>query len=144
MIFGDETELLGRLLYMGAFGLLLLGLYAVATRRHFIRVLLGLSLVEGGVNLFLIAVGYVPGAQAPILVGAHSGVPMVDPIPQALILTSIVIGVGVSALGLALAVRAHDRYGTLDLRELARRIAAEEPKPDSPAGVPARSQGGGA
>ena len=48
---------------------------------------------------------------------------MVDPLPQALVLTSIVIDVGVLALALALAIRVHEAFGTLDTREVQRLIA---------------------
>ena len=115
-------------------GLVLLGIYAVASRRHLLRILLGLGLLEGGVNLFLVAVGYRADAVAPIVTaGQMPGVTMVDPIPQALILTSIVIGVGVLALGLALVVRVHDAHRTLDVRELSRLISAATELPADPA-----------
>jgi hypothetical protein len=62
---------------------------------------------------------------------------MVDPVPQALVLTAIVIGVGVQALAVGLLFRVHRAYGTLDLRELCRRMeldiaqAAGVPSPGS-------------
>jgi multicomponent Na+:H+ antiporter subunit C len=117
-----ETALLGNLFYIGALGLALLGIFAVVAMRHLVRVILGLALLDSGVNLFLVATGYRPGAVAPILMGQAAGTPMVDPIPQALILTAIVIGVGVQAVALALAVQVHRAYGTLDLRELGRHV----------------------
>jgi multicomponent Na+:H+ antiporter subunit C len=42
----------------------------------------------------------------------------VDPLPQALVLTSIVIGLGVLALMVALSMRIHERYGTFDIRKI--------------------------
>ena len=66
---------------------------------------------------------------------------MVDPLPQALILTAIVIGVGVLALGLALAIQVQRAYGTLDSRELAERLGkgAGRPAASSPTvSTPAR------
>ncbi|MCB1877107.1 MAG: cation:proton antiporter subunit C [Chromatiales bacterium] len=118
-----ELEWLGWTFYAGSAGLVLLGCYALFAARHALRLLLGLFLLESGVNLFLVAVGFRPDAAAPILVGEQAG-SMVDPLPQALILTAIVIGVGVLALGLALAVRVAKEEGTLDLAELGRRLAA--------------------
>jgi multisubunit Na+/H+ antiporter MnhC subunit len=120
----EELHILGRVFYAGALGLLLLGLYAVAARRDLIRVLLGVALLQAGANLLLVAVGFRPDAAAPILVDGVAG-SMVDPIPQALILTTIVIGVGVLALGLALAVRLHETTGTLDAGRALRVIEAE-------------------
>lgn len=130
----EQLALLGKVFYAGALGLVLLGLYAVAARRDLVRVLLGVSLLQAGANLLLVAVGFRPGAEAPIVVGSALA-PMVDPIPQALILTTIVIGVGVLALGLALAVRLHETTGTLDAGRAVAAIEAEEhpPRPGTPA-----------
>jgi multicomponent Na+:H+ antiporter subunit C len=112
--------------YCGALGLILLGIFAMVTYRHLIRIIFGLILLEAGVNLFLITIGYRPNAVAPILVeGQIPAAAMVDPIPQALVLTAIVIGVGVQALALALVVKTYKAYGTLDTKELADRIAQE-------------------
>jgi multicomponent Na+:H+ antiporter subunit C len=134
---GTDLELLQTVLYSGAFGLVLLGLYAVASRRHLLRILLGLTLLEGGVNLFLVAVGFRAGAVAPIVTVGATALPMVDPLPQALILTAIVIGVGVLALGLALTVRVFEVHGTLDVRALAQRLTqAGEGTPEEPSSAP--------
>ncbi len=121
----SEVAVIGTALYVGAIGLVLIGFYAMVAMRHLVRILLGLTLLEGGVNLFLVATGFRPGAAAPILVGGKALGPMVDPVPQALVLTAIVIGVGVLALALALVIRAYQAYGTLDTKELALRIQEE-------------------
>ena len=131
-----ELELLGRVFYAGALGLVLLGLHAVSARRDLMRVLLGVALLQAGANLLLVAVGFRPGAGAPILTGSAGG-PMVDPIPQALILTTIVIGVGVLALGLALAVRLRETTGTLDA---GRALEVIERGDDAGAGTPATTE----
>lgn len=133
----NDPQLLGAVFHAGAIGLALIGLAAMVLQRDLIRILLGLTLLEAGVNLFLVATGYRPGAVAPILSGPGPAAPMVDPVPQALILTAIVIGVGVLALALGLVIRVQHVYGTLDTGELARRIAAPAPE-STTAGVPAR------
>ena len=53
--------------YMGAIGLILLGLFAIVMYRNVIRMILGLILLESGINLFLIAVGFRADSVAPIL-----------------------------------------------------------------------------
>jgi multicomponent Na+:H+ antiporter subunit C len=121
----EETALVYILSYCGAIGLILLGIFAMVMYRHLIRIILGLMLLEAGVNLFLITVGFRANAVAPILVESQTAAAMVDPIPQALVLTAIVIGVGVQALALALVVKAYKAYGTLDTKELAQKIAEE-------------------
>ena len=109
-------------MYIGAFGLILLGIFAVVVYQHLIRIILGLTLLEAGINLFLITISFRPDSVAPI---ASEAVAMVDPIPQALVLTSIVIGVSVQALALALVVKAYKAYGTLDMQVLSEKIAEE-------------------
>ncbi len=97
-----------------------LGLYAILFNRNLIKIAIGLSIVESAVNLFLIALGYVKGAVAPIYTMAPAGKKMVLPTPQALTLTAIVIGLATTALLLSLIVMAYKHYGTLDVREMRR------------------------
>jgi len=105
--------------YLGAFGLVFIGLYVILTRKNLIRVIIGLSLLETGVNLFLVSLGYVRGGTAPIFSGSGTeAAGMVDPIPQALVLTSIVIGMAVLALALSLAIRLYRHAGTIDLAKI--------------------------
>ena len=105
--------------YIGAFGLVFIGLCIILIKRNLIKVIIGLSILDTGVNLFLISVGYISKGTAPIFSkpGLDSAL-MVDPIPQALVLTSIVIGVAILALALSLAIRLYRHYGTLNLRKI--------------------------
>ncbi len=105
--------------YIGAFGLIFIGLLIILIKHNLIKVIIGLSILETGVNLFLISVGYISKGTAPIFSkpGIEAKV-MVDPVPQALVLTAIVIGVAVLALALSLAIRLYKHYGTLDLRKI--------------------------
>ena len=105
--------------YIGAFGLILTGLYIILVKHNLIKVIIGLGILDTGVNLFLISVGYITEGTAPIF--SRPGISsehMVDPVPQALVLTAIVIGVAVLALALSLAIRLYQHYGTLNLRKI--------------------------
>ena len=114
------TALANQIVYIGAAALILIGLYIVLVKPNLIKMLLGVSLLDTGANVLLIALGYVRGGTAPILSPAILGGALgtqpkfVDPIPQALVLTAIVIGLGVTALGLSLAIKVYRHYGTLD------------------------------
>ena len=93
--------------------LTLLGLSAMLFKKNLVKILMGLSLMESAVNLFLVATGYRQGGVAPIF----SNVPdthMVLPTVQALTLTSIVIGVATSAMMLSFAMVLYKKYGTVD------------------------------
>jgi multicomponent Na+:H+ antiporter subunit C len=105
--------------YVASVGLMLVGLYIILAKRNLIKVIIGLSFFETGINLLLIAIGYVGRGTAPIFSNPDvKAEGMVDPTPQALVLTAIVIGVAVLALALSLAVRLYEHYGTLDLRKV--------------------------
>jgi multicomponent Na+:H+ antiporter subunit C len=105
--------------YVGSFGLVLIGLYIVLVKTNLIKVILGINLIDTGVNLFLVSVGYIRMGTAPIFSQAGTGGrQMVDPVPQALVLTAIVIGVSVVALALSIAIRLYEHYGTLDLSKI--------------------------
>jgi len=105
--------------YIAAVGLILIGLYIMMAKKNLIKVIIGLTFFETGINLLFIAIGYISGATAPIFSQPDLDAgKMVDPTPQALVLTSIVIGVAVLALALALSVRLHEHHGTLNLRKI--------------------------
>lgn len=125
------------LLAAGAIGLMAIGAAGLALSRHLLRLVLALGVAEAGANLLLVLAGYRWDAVAPILAGQSATAPMVDPVPQALVLTAIVIGVGVQALAIALLVRVKQAYGTLDLAALRMLMerdicaAADIPPPES-------------
>ncbi len=105
--------------YIGAFGLIFIGLYTILVKQNLIKIIIGLAILDTGVNLFLISVGYITQGTAPIF--SRPGLEpsrMVDPVPQALVLTAIVIGVAVIALALSLAIRLYQHFGTLNLRKI--------------------------
>ncbi len=98
--------------------LVILGLYTLLFKRNLIKLVIGASLIETGVNLFLVTLGYRTGGVAPIYTYAPTQQPMVLPTPQALTLTSIVIGLATTALLLSFAVFVYRHYGTLDVRKI--------------------------
>lgn len=97
--------------------LILIGLYAVLFKRNLIKIIIGITLIESGVNLFLITLGFRENSTAPIYTSSPGGI-MSLPVPQALTLTSIVIGVAVLALMLTLVIHIYRHYQTLDVRKI--------------------------
>ncbi len=116
---------IGPLLFLGAAGLLAIGVVGMLLSNHLFRMVLALVIAEAGVNLMLVLAGYRWDAVAPILQPGVAAQPMVDPIPQALVLTAIVIGVGVQALALTLVIRIREAYGTLDMAEVRARMEVD-------------------
>jgi multisubunit Na+/H+ antiporter MnhC subunit len=101
------------------FVLILIGLYGALTNRNILRMIVAFTVANTGVNLVMVAVGYLHGRTAPILNEAvpveQAAALIIDPLPQALVLTAIVIGVGVTALMLAYAYRLYETKRTLDI-----------------------------
>ncbi|WP_297536288.1 NADH-quinone oxidoreductase subunit K [Thermococcus sp.] len=106
--------------YFGSIALVLIGLYGVLVKKNVLKMLIGLSIMETGVNLLLISIGYIYGRSAPILSEGIGPNQAVDPIPQALVLTAIVIGVATTAMALSVAIILYQRYGTLNVEEIRR------------------------
>ena len=96
-----------------------IGIITVLLKKNLIKILLGINILESAVNLFLVSLGYRMGGVAPIFTLAPSEL-MVLPTPQALTLTSIVIGVATSALVLSFAMVLKKKYGTVDINEIRR------------------------
>ncbi|MBU0501227.1 MAG: cation:proton antiporter subunit C [Gammaproteobacteria bacterium] len=103
------------------FILILIGLYGALTNRNILRMIVSFTVADTGVNLVIVAVGYLRGRTAPILdatlPAAEAAARIIDPVPQALVLTAIVIGVGITALMLAYAYKLHETKGSLDIAD---------------------------
>ena len=91
-----------------------IGLYAVIAKRNLIKKLLGLAIVQSAVFLMYITMNKVEGGTAPIVQKGVAGQLYSNPLPQVLILTAIVVGVSMTAMGLAIAVRIKEAYGTIE------------------------------
>ena len=99
------------------------GLYLLLDRT-LLRTVIGLGLLSNGVNLMLLATGGLETSAPPF--ASYGGAAVVtDPLPQALILTAIVIGLGVTALALTVASATYRDRGTDDLAEMHGRLHDE-------------------
>lgn len=102
--------------YLAVGFLICLGIYTVLTTKNLIKIVIGISIVESALILLLLFIGYHPQGTVPILDQSYDLV--VDPVPQALALTAIVIGASTTALMLALIIKLYKRYGTLDVSKI--------------------------
>jgi len=99
--------------------LLLIGIYAMLTRKNLIRIVIGFSIADTGTHIIIVSLGYIKGRTAPIIDGAVDAANavqrVVDPIPSALVLTAIVIGLAVTALMLSFVVEMHRKKKSLSI-----------------------------
>lgn len=97
------------------------GIYLML-RRRLAQLIIGLGLLSNGTNLLIFAAGGLTRSQPPLV--SDGGEPLVppyaDPVPQALILTAIVIGFGLLAFSLVMAHRVHSTMGTDDVDDIGR------------------------
>jgi multisubunit Na+/H+ antiporter MnhC subunit len=102
--------------------LILIGIWGVQTHRNILRIVIAFSLIGTGTHMMIVAIGYVAGGTAPIIDRSLSKTAAlsraVDPIPSALVVTAIVIGLAVTAVMLAYAIRLHDAKRTLSIDAL--------------------------
>lgn len=106
------------IVYILCFILFLVGLFGILTSRNIIKIVIGLSFMEFSVYLFLVLIGYIEGGQALILVKGMAWKVVVDPLPQAMVLTAIVIGLATKAMLLSTAIRIYKKFGTFDIRKI--------------------------
>ncbi len=95
-----------------------IGLYGILRKRNIIKIVVSIVICEYAVNLFFILFGYRIGGRAPILSSTEDIYNVVDPLPQAVVLTSIVIGLATTALIVGIAIRLYDKYKTFDITKI--------------------------
>ncbi|RBQ22410.1 hypothetical protein ALNOE001_21570 [Candidatus Methanobinarius endosymbioticus] len=118
LILGD-TQLMS-LFTAAAF--IVVGLFAAIFLDNIIKKIIGIAFIEEGANLFIVALGYKAGGVVPIFLPGMSAdwfaANSAYPLPQALVLTSIVIGASTLAVMLAISMVLYKKYGTLSASEI--------------------------
>lgn len=97
------------------------GIYLML-RRRLAQIIIGLGLLSNGTNLLIFTAGGLTRASPPVVSAGTMALrqPYADPVPQALVLTAIVIGFGLTAFSLVLADRVHVSAGSDDVDEVGR------------------------
>lgn len=140
--------------YVAVVVLMMIGLFILFSSGNLIKRMIGLAVFQTSAGLFYISLGKVAGGTAAITLDATSaegqalagaldpqyvaqhgvnGVVYSNPLPHVLILTAIVVGVATLSVGLAIAVRVREAYGTVESEEIAALVRVEaadaEPAP---------------
>ena len=103
------------------------GFTTLLLHRNMIKKIIGFSIMDCAIFLFLAAKGFIEGRKAPIVVDGVTAMEVyINPIPAGLVLTGIVVSVSVTALMLALTVRLYRRYHTLDIDRITALVRREE------------------
>ncbi|RLT61885.1 NADH-ubiquinone/plastoquinone oxidoreductase chain 4L family protein [Wolbachia endosymbiont of Drosophila ananassae] len=91
---------------------MVLGLYIIINDKNLIKKMIGVSVFQASVLLFYISLGYIKSSLPPILVSNFYSYS--NPIPHVLMLTAIVVGIATFSVGLSIAVKMEEKYGTID------------------------------
>ena len=101
------------------FMMIVVCLWGMITQKNLIKIVIGFSLFDTGLNIVIVSMAYIKNSTAPIIDKAvdvsQAASKVADPVPQALVLTSIVIGLGVTALMLAYVLRMYREKKSLDI-----------------------------
>ncbi|MDD5483307.1 MAG: NADH-quinone oxidoreductase subunit K [Kiritimatiellae bacterium] len=104
--------------------LIAVGLYGAVVKKNVVKIVISLVIIEFGINALLVLIGYRAAGCAPVLnpgmTVATFTAGAVDPLPQAMVMTAIVINLGLLILMVALCIRLYERFGTFDITEMRR------------------------
>ncbi len=108
--------------YYDTFAMILFGIgfMILLLNNNLIKKIIGMNIMDTSIFLFFITKGYVRGRVAPIYTSLDPSevTHFVNPLPSALMLTGIVVAVSTTAFALALTVRIHEMYGTIELDKI--------------------------
>ncbi len=97
-----------------------IGLYCIVRKRNIIKIIIGIMISEYAINLLFILFAYRKNGRAPLFSEGLEIKNMVDPLPQAVVSTAIVIGLAITVLTVAIALRIYEKYGTFDITRIRR------------------------
>jgi len=101
--------------------ILVVGLYAVLAKGNYVKRMIGLGVFQAAVFLLFISMDKIDGGTGPVFRGVpEPGQLFANPLPQVLILTAIVVGIAVTALGLAIAIRIREEFGSVEEADIRR------------------------
>ncbi len=111
--------------YWFIIALLVIGLYGMIMKKNLVKKLIGMTIFQAAILLFYISGAIKADATVPILTDAISNsntANYINPLPHALMLTAIVVGVATVGVAFALLIMIYNRYRTLDEQELIERM----------------------
>lgn len=101
------------------FILVIIGFFGMLTNKNLIKIVIGFSIVDTGIHVIIVSIGYLKNRTAPIIDQAvnpaAASQKVIDPIPSALVLTAIVIGLAVTALMLSYIIRLYQEKKSLSI-----------------------------
>ena len=92
--------------------LFFIGVYGVCARRNIFKTIMGLSIMQAGLILFFLSINTSENAVPPIGPDIMNAISVSDPVPQALMITAVVVGISTTAVSLTMFISLYHKYGT--------------------------------
>lgn len=128
------TLIIAKYNYWAVIALLLIGLYAMITKKNLVKKIIGMNIFQTAIILFYVSIGSKKEATIPIIMHGHGdsshavhAADYINPLPHVLMLTAIVVSVATLGVALALAMKIYSHYGTLEEDEIQEKIMKSEP-----------------
>ena len=123
---------ISKLNYWVYIALMMIGLYAMIAKNNLVKKIIGMNILQTAVILFFISIGAKKDATIPIITHGHAGeqhavhaVDFINPLPHVLMLTAIVVAVATLGVALALVIKMHQKYQTLEEDEILEQLRDE-------------------
>jgi multisubunit Na+/H+ antiporter MnhC subunit len=117
--FLNQSEVIKTIVILGSMTLFFIGLFGLLTRKHIIKIFISIAIMENSIFLLFIGLSFKGDFIAPIMDETHKNIAIMnDPVPQAMILTAIVIAMAVLALGVSFAIEYYKLTGRTDIDEM--------------------------
>ena len=123
---------ISKLNYWIYISLMMIGLYAMIVKNNLVKKIIGMNILQTAVILFFISIGAKNKATIPIIEHAHGArdqavqaLNYINPLPHVLMLTAIVVAVATLGVALALIIKLHQQYGTLEEDEILAQLKDE-------------------
>lgn len=130
------AEFLGKYNYWAYVILMMIGIYAIISKKNLVKKIIGMNIMQTAIILFYVSIGAKKGASIPILMHAHGeetgakaairAADYINPLPHVLMLTAIVVAVATLGVALAMTIRIYRRFNTLDEDELNAQLRATD------------------
>jgi multicomponent Na+:H+ antiporter subunit C len=105
------------------------GFMTLLLNNNLIKKIIGMNIMDTSIFLFFITKGYISGGSVPIYDATQGAQNFMNPLPSALMLTGIVVAVSTTAFALALTVKIHDAYGTIELDKVIEKRGLQNEQP---------------
>lgn len=120
------NNLLENYFYLFAIILFIIGFHTMLTHSNLIKKVIAMNIMDTSVFLLFVSIGYIHGAEPPIMDTVHPEGIYINPLPSALIITGIIVAISITAFALSLVVKIYRFYGTIDADEIAEIRGREE------------------